>query len=241
MANKVIEKMQKGEKAYGIGLSYYADEIIELAGVMGLDFVNYDGQHAPITPETIDRFCCMCDGWGVTPTMRVPDQIPSNILNYIDRGIKAITVPFVNTKEELEAVVDCCYFMPRGHRSYTSKRVQRFGLVDDLKKMMDDTNDDLLVMPQIEDIKAYNNLDEILQVDGINVFAGGPNDLAQSMGYPGEPDHPDCIKVTDEGTAKIHAAGKYRNEDVMVTIDATIALRDAVNEMLKSGDGIRGY
>ena len=207
MANKVIEKMQKGEKAYGIGLSYYADEIIELAGVMGLDFVNYDGQHAPITPETIDRFCRMCDGWGVTPTMRVPG----------------------------------CYFMPRGHRSYTSKRVQRFGLLDDLKKMMDDTNDDLLVMPQIEDIKAYNNLDEILQVDGINVFAGGPNDLAQSMGYPGEPDHPDCIKVTDEGTAKIHAAGKHRNEDVMVTIDATIALRDAVNEMLKSGDGIRGY
>ena len=40
MANKVIEKMQKGEKAYGIGMSYYADEIIELAGVMGLDFVN---------------------------------------------------------------------------------------------------------------------------------------------------------------------------------------------------------
>ena len=129
MANKVIEKMQKGEKAYGIGLSYYADEIIELAGVMGLDFVNYDGQHAPITPETIDRFCRMCDGWGVTPTMRVPDQIPSNILNYIDRGIKAITVPFVNTKEELEAVVDCCYFMPQGHRSYTSKRVQRLSLI----------------------------------------------------------------------------------------------------------------
>ena len=241
MANKIIEKMDKGEKAVGISLSYYADEMVELAGAMGLDFVNYDGQHAPVTPETIDRFCRMCDGWGVTPTMRVPDQIPSNILNYIDRGIKAITVPFVNTRAEAEAVVDCCYFAPKGHRSYTSKRVMRFGLVDDLKDMMDRTNDDLLVMPQIEDIKAYNNLDEILKVDGIKVFAGGPNDLAQSMGHPGQPDHPDCLKVTDEGTAKIHAAGKFRNEDVMISVDATIAVRDAVKSMLDSGAAIRSY
>ena len=241
MANKIIEKMDKGEKAVGISLSYYADEMVELAGAMGLDFVNYDGQHAPITPETIDRFCRMCDGWGVTPTMRVPDQIPSNILNYIDRGIKAITVPFVNTRAEAEAVVDCCYFAPKGHRSYTSKRVMRFGLVDDLKDMMDRTNDDLLVFPQIEDIKAYNNLDEILKVDGIKVFAGGPNDLAQSMGHPGQPNHPDCLKVTDEGTAKIHAAGKFRNEDVMISVDATIAVRDAVKSMLDSGAAIRSY
>ena len=241
MANKIIEKMDKGEKAVGISLSYYADEMVELAGAMGLDFVNYDGQHAPITPETIDRFCRLCDGWDVTPTMRVPDQIPSNILNYIDRGIKAITVPFVNTKAEAEAVVDCCYFAPKGHRSYTSKRVTRFGLLDDLKDMMDRTNDDLLVFPQIEDIKAYNNLDEILKVDGIKVFAGGPNDLAQSMGHPGQPDHPDCLKVTDEGTAKIHAAGKFRNEDVMISVDATIAVRDAVKSMLDSGAGIRSY
>ena len=241
MANKIIEKMDKGEKAVGLSLSFYADEMVELAGAMGLDFVNYDGQHAPVTPETIDRFCRLCDGWGVTPTMRVPDQIPSNILNYIDRGIKAITVPFVNTRAEAEAVVDCCYFAPKGHRSYTSKRVMRFGLVDDLKDMMDRTNDDLLVMPQIEDIKAYNNLDEILKVDGIKVFAGGPNDLAQSMGHPGQPDHPDCLKVTDEGTAKIHAAGKFRNEDVMISVDATIAVRDAVKSMLDSGAGIRSY
>ena len=96
MANKIISNMKEGKKSYGISLSFYADEMVELAGAMGLDFVNYDGQHAPVTPETIDRFCRMCDGWGVTPTMRVPDQIPSNILNYIDRGIKAITLSLIH-------------------------------------------------------------------------------------------------------------------------------------------------
>ena len=83
MANKIISNMKEGKKSYGISLSFYADEMVELAGAMGLDFVNYDGQHAPVTPETIDRFCRMCDGWGVTPTMRVPDQIPSLSLIHI--------------------------------------------------------------------------------------------------------------------------------------------------------------
>ena len=59
-------------------------------------------------------------------------------------------------------------------------------------------------------------------------------DLAQSMGFPGEPDHQDCLKVTDDGTDTIHAAGKFRNEDVLVSVEATHALRDAVHKMLNS-------
>ena len=232
--NKVVEKMRLGQKAVGISLSFYADEIIELAGVMGLDFVSYDGQHAPITPETIDRFCRMCDGWGVTPAMRVPDQIQSNILNYLDRGMRVITIPDLENREQAEKLVEYCYFAPRGRRSYTSKRVTRFGLETDLKAMMDRTNDELLIVPQIESITAYENLDEILKVDGIEVFAGGPNDLAQSMGFPGQPNNPDCLRVTEEGTKKIHDAGKRRDSDIMVSVDATIAVRDAVRAMLSS-------
>ncbi len=239
--NKIIEKMQRGEKAVGIALSFYSDEIIELAGVMGLDFVSYDGQHAPTTPETIDRFCRMCDGWGVTPAMRVPDQIQSNILNYLDRGMRAITIPNLETKEQAEKLVEYCYFAPRGLRSYTSKRVTRFGFETDLRAMMDRTNDELLIMPQLESITAYNNLDEILSVDGIEVFAGGPNDLAQSMGFPGMPGQLECLKVTEEGLAKIHAAGKKRDSEVMVSVDATIAVKDAVTAMLASGAGSSGY
>lgn len=239
--NKIVEKMRVGQKAVGISLSFYADEIIELAGVMGLDFVSYDGQHAPTTPETIDRFCRMCDGWGVTPAMRVPDQIQSNILNYLDRGMRVITIPNLENREQAEKLVEYCYFAPRGLRSYTSKRVTRFGLETDLKAMMDRTNEELLIMPQLESITAYENLDEILKVDGIEAFAGGPNDLAQSMGFPGQPDHPDCLRVTEEGQRKIHAAGKRRGSDIMVSVDATIAVKDAVTAMLASGSGIRGY
>ena len=230
--NKIIERMRNGEKAIGLGLSFYADEMVELAGVMGLDFVWYDGQHAPITPETIDRFCRMCDGYGLTPSMRVPDHLPGNILNYLDRGVRAITVPNLETREQAEALVKACFFAPLGLRSFTGQRIMRYGLGGDFKTVMEDTNANLLIVPQLESITAYNNLDEILKVEGIEVFAGGPNDLAQSMGHPGEADHPDCLKVTEEGTAKIRAAGKLREDEIRVLLDATKSVQGAIRTTL---------
>ena len=231
--NKIIEKMRKGEKALGLSLNFYSDDLIEAAGLMGLDFINYDGQHGPVTPETIDRMCRMCDGFGLTPTMRVPDQIPSNILNYIDRGIRAITVPDLETKAQAEALVQACFFGPVGRRSYTGPRMKRYGLASDLKVMMAEANASFLLMPQIESITAYENLEEILTVPGIDVFAGGPNDLAQSMDHPGEPDHPDCLRVTREGHEKIHAAGKKVTDDIMDSVAATESVQAAISALLK--------
>ena len=231
--NKIIERMRSGQKALGLKLGFYSDEMIEVAGLMGLDFVWYDGQHSPITPETIDRFCRMCDGFGVTPAMRVPDHLPGNILNYLDRGVRAITVPNVETKEQVEELVRACYFAPLGLRSFTGPRIMGYGLGGDFKTVMEDTNANMLVIPQLESITAYENLDEILTVEGIEVFAGGPNDLAQSMGHPGEADHPDCLRVTKEGREKIKAAGKRLEDELTVTIEATQSVQAAIGSLLK--------
>lgn len=233
ISNKIIQRMHCGEVALGLEMSFYSDDLVELAGLMGLDYVHYDGQHGPITPETIDRFCRMSDGYGLTPSMRVPDHQAGNILNYLDRGIRSITVPITETKQHAEALVKACFFAPMGLRSFTGQRILRYGLGGDSKAVMEDTNKNFLLVPQLETITAYNNIEEILEVDGIEVFAGGPNDLAQSLGHVGEPDHPECLKVTLEGKTKIHAAGKKVSSDVMVTLNATTSVRDAIAAFLK--------
>ena len=233
VANKILERIRRGEKALGLALGSYSDELVELSGVVGLDFVSYDGQHSAATPEIIDRMCRMADGFGVTPIMRVPDQIPSNILNYLDRGIKVVTVPFFETKEQAEALVRCCMFAPEGRRSYTSQRVTRFGTSTGLKAMMAETNANTVIVPQLETITAYDNLDDILSVPGIEFFGGGPNDLAQSMGHPGEPDHPECLEATEKGRAKLHAAGKRFFDEVTETVTVNVLVRDAAHALLK--------
>ena len=61
---------------------------------------------------------------------------------------------------------------------------------------------------QIEHAEAIANIDEILAVDGIDVFFIGPSDLSQSMGYPGDPKAAPVAAVIEKTLAMIHAAGK---------------------------------
>ena len=51
-----------------------------------------------------------------------------------------------------------------------------------------------------------HNLDEILAVPGLTSIVVGPNDLAASLGYTGQPRHPEVIKAIDIVIAKARAA-----------------------------------
>ena len=52
------------------------------------------------------------------------------------------------------------------------------------------------------------NLAEIAAVDGIDGVFFGPADLSASMGYLGQPAHPEVLKAIDAGIATVLAAGK---------------------------------
>jgi len=61
---------------------------------------------------------------------------------------------------------------------------------------------------QIEHIDAVNNLEEILNVEGVDAIMIGPNDLAASIGYLGQNDHPEVKKVMNIAAKKIVKYGK---------------------------------
>src|SRR5262249_30007389 len=103
-------------------------------------------------------------------------------------------------RAEAEAVVEAGKFAPLGKRGmYTSR--QGFGVGDYLKV----ANDQSLLIVLIEDIAAVGNLDEIIKVDGIDIFFVAPSDLATSMGDMG---HPDVQQTIDGAIGKIIQAGR---------------------------------
>ena len=70
------------------------------------------------------------------------------------------------------------------------------------------SNRETLVCVQLEEGEAVRNVDEIVQVDGVDVFFVGPSDLSQSLGYPGRPDTPVVREAMDSVFATVAAAGK---------------------------------
>jgi 4-hydroxy-2-oxoheptanedioate aldolase len=233
--NKILEKMRRGQKAYGAGLESPSAAMVELLGFAGLDFVSFDTEHGPFTPETIEDLCRVADGVGLTPTARVTENDPQTINNrFLDRGIMGVMVPHVNTAAEAKAAVNACRFGPIGQRSWGGTRGTHWNLQSDDEKVkyMAETNDNMLLMIQIETIEAINNLPEILKVEGIDLFAHGPNDLAQSMGYPGQPSHPKVVAAMKRMNDMIHSASKKLTSDVMESIRMTDVVLEAAKKLL---------
>ena len=98
--NKILERIRAGEKALGVSIMDPSDLLVEMAGRMGLDFVQFDGQHWPLTPERVGTLWMIADGFDITPIMRIPNGAESTILSYLDKGIRLIVVPNLKTKEE---------------------------------------------------------------------------------------------------------------------------------------------
>ena len=71
--NNVVEKMNKGEKAYGMNMIFPSTTIVELAGRAGFDFVTFDSEHGPFTIDILDDLCRIADMAELTPFARVPN------------------------------------------------------------------------------------------------------------------------------------------------------------------------
>ncbi len=73
---------------------------------------------------------------------------------------------------------------------------------------MAEANDELCLLIQVESRTALENLDAILEVDGIDGVFIGPADLSASLGYPDDAGHPDVQRVIEQSIRRIRAAGK---------------------------------
>ena len=221
--NRIFEKNRQGRKGIGLVLVFPCAEAIELVGLLGgFDFVHLDGEHGLFSPESIDDMCRVADGHGLTVTARVPDLRASTINQFLDRGVMGIMGPHVETAEDARALVDACRYVPDGQRSWGGGRGTYYNhtaLLDapgsERTEFMRKTNANMLVIAQLETARAIENLDAILEVEGIDAFTGGPNDLAQSMGLPGQPEHPDVLAAQERVADRVRAAGRKPRVDVI--------------------------
>ena len=235
--NNVIAKMQAGEMAYGCSLTFPSTAMVELMGQAGLDHVSFDAEHGPFTPESLDDLCRVADMAGLTPMARVPNIDSSTILRFLDRGIMGVTGPHITTGQRARQLADACRYVPQGKRSFGSGRGAYYGDFPSGPQYMEHTNSQILVMAQLEDIEVLEHLDDILAVEGIDLYSSGAQDIAQSMGLPGQPEHPRVKEFEAQVTARVHASGKKMTSDVIVATGASRLFLDGARAFLRAQKG----
>jgi len=98
-------------------------------------------------------------------------------------------------------------------------RATRYGRVADYMRRCEE---ELCLLVQAETGEALENLDAIIAVDGVDGVFIGPGDLAASLGYPGEPQHPKVVAEVECAIRRVRAAGKAPG---VLTTDETLARR----------------
>jgi len=209
MKNAMKEKISRGETAFGVSLMFPSPQLVEMIAYAGFDWVLIDCEHGSIGLADVEVMAMAADASGITPIARPRSNESANIQAVMDRGVKGVQVPHVNTRSDAERIVKAVKFGAGAYRGLAAgTRPDRWGLGPKMTDFVVEANDTSLVCAQIEHQDAVSNIDEIVAVDGIDVFFIGPSDLSQSMGYPGDPKAPPVAEAIGATLRRIRDAGR---------------------------------
>lgn len=207
--NKTKAKLNAGQPVFGAFCNLSAIPMVEMMAYLGFDFVIIDGEHGPLDLETSEHMVRACEASGITPIARVAMNHQQAILRYLDMGCQGVDIPMVNTAEQAKAVADACRYPPIGRRGLAGVRAAEWGLTGPLGEYTRTANREVLCAVQVETIQAMENVQEILAVPEVDMVFVGPTDMSSALGHPGEPTHPEVMRVLESLGKAVRAGGKH--------------------------------
>ena len=180
--------------------------IIESTGYAGFDFIILDLEHGPNNVENLQNLVRAAQVTGMLPIVRVKEKVPSLIGEVLDIGAGGIQVPQISNAEDVREIIKLAKFAPEGMRGVCCfVRAAGYSSIEKEKYFKQANN--AIIIIQLEGEEAINNIDEILDVKGFDIIFIGPYDLSQSLGVPGEIEHPLVVEKMEQIIKKCKEKG----------------------------------
>ncbi len=204
--NPVKQALKQGRPVIGATITAASPDIAATLASSGFDFLWIEMEHSPLTLETVRSMILATRGMRAMPFTRVPVNEPWMAKRVLDAGSMGVVFPFSSTRELAEQAVKSCRYPPLGIRGFgPSLAAPRWDFVG--QSYPEFANENVMVIPIIEQKQAVDNIDAIASVPGIDVLFIGASDLSFSLGVGGQRQHPLVL----EAIAKVLAAGKKYN------------------------------
>lgn len=205
--NKFRDALKAGQSQIGLWVGLADANVAEALAGCGFDWLLLDGEHAPNDVRTVLAQLRAVAPYPVHPIVRPVQGDVALIKQYLDVGAQTLLVPMIDTPEQATMMAKAMRYPPHGIRGVGAAlaRASRWNQVTDYLKLADE---EMCLLVQVETTLAVKNLHAIAAVDGVDGVFFGPADLSASMGYRGQPAHPEVVKTILEGIATVRAAGK---------------------------------
>jgi len=197
-------RLASGDKLLGSMITLPSPAAAEILVELGYQWLFIDGEHGPLeTAEVLSILHAVGDR--VPCIVRVPVAAEEPIKKMLDLGAAGIIAPQVNTAQQAADVVAWSLYAPQGRRGVGLARAHGYGLK--FQQYVESANQEVTVIVQAEHAEAVDNIEQIVQVPGIDAVLLGPYDLAASLGKMGQVDDPEVTGAIDRITAACQAAG----------------------------------
>jgi 4-hydroxy-2-oxoheptanedioate aldolase len=204
--NKFKQGLREGRQQIGFWCTLASSYAIEAVAGSGYDWLLLDTEHTPIDIEGVLHQLQAVAAYDVSPIVRPVSNDTVVIKRLLDIGVQTLLIPYVQTVDEARAAVAAVRYPPKGVRGISSvTRATKFGRVPGYHARADE---EICVIVQIETVPTLDHIEAIAAVDGIDALFVGPGDLAATLGFPGEPGHPEVKRVVEDTISRIRAAGK---------------------------------
>ncbi len=203
------KRVLAGECVYGTMIRQARDPgAPTVFAAAGYNFVFIDMEHGIYNMETVADLIRGAKSAGIAPIIRVPRLETFFISRVLDAGAEGIMVPMTSTREQAETIVRYSKYTPLGQRGYGAQSGQTDYRPLKAAEFMKEANEHTFIIAQIETKEAIENIDSILEIEGIDVGLIGPNDLSISMGIPDQLGSEKLVKAIDRVVESAKKRGK---------------------------------
>lgn len=216
-------RLAEGKPSIGSWMQLPHASVAEIMGQAGYDWVAVDMEHGTIGHHQLPDLFRALELGNTLPLVRLAEGTTKDCKLALDAGAGGVIVPMVETAAQLLAVRDASRWPPSGSRGVGFSRANLFG--KNFKAYQTEAQAPLLVA-MIEHRRAIDNLDEILEVEGLDAILIGPYDLSASMQLTAQFDHPDfkeaMLTILDKSRRAKVAAGVHVVEPSKEELDQRI-------------------
>ena len=206
--NNLRQKLLAGETVIGPFLTLPSADVVEMIAIAGFDFAVVDTEHGMYSEERAAALVRAAAARSMAAVVRVPKVDAPLITKALDMGAEGVMVPQISSPEAAAAAIAAARYHPLGNRGVMAHvRNAAYSSLGD-PDFYARENERAAVILQIEGSDGIESLPELCQLDGVDCFFIGVMDLSQSLGVPGQPEHPRVLELVGSTVELCRQTGK---------------------------------
>jgi 2-keto-3-deoxy-L-rhamnonate aldolase RhmA len=221
MNDRLGQLLRENDVLYGLICRDATPTDLELMAQTGYHIVWIDLEHGPQSTTQALQLGRTATHLGLVPLVRILEASRTHVQRLLDGGIQVLNLPDVRDASQAAELVRLGKYPPLGERGVSSTSAgTNFSLGADTRQTLQRANESTHLMVMFESDKAYEHMDEILAIDGIDLATVGPSDWSVGLDLYGEAAEAYLAPKIASILAAVSSAGKTAAMSVSTPEDA---------------------